>query len=176
MWGADIGGLLALLPATIVVGLLLTNRRIGLRRVAMIVMATSATLVVLALADLSRPPSSRTHLGRLAARLGERDGGITTILERKAQANINILTSSVWAWTIPPAVILLVFLLWRPGRHLQMLEARTPGLRAGLIGAAVAAGLGFALNDSGVAVPAVMLAVVLPYVTYLALAGSLEEP
>jgi hypothetical protein len=43
-----------------------------------------------------------------------------------------------------------------------------PGLRACLVGGTVVGVLGFALNDSGVAVPAMLLGVLLPHVTYLA--------
>ena len=40
-------------------------------------------------------------------------------------------------------------------------------MRACLLGALVVGVLGFALNDSGVAVPAMMFGIVLPWVTWL---------
>lgn len=167
--GSDVGGVLALVPATAVVALLLTERRIGAARAALIAGVTVAVLALFALLDLARPEASRTHLGRLAGRLLD-DGasGAATVIQRKVQSNISILTSSVWTWIIPFAVIFFGFVLWRRPGLLRALEARVPGLRAGLVGALVAGGLGFALNDSGVAVPAMMLGVVLPWVTFLA--------
>ena len=49
-----------------------------------------------------RPQDSRTHLGRLAAKVLHADnGGVSTVLRRKVEANIGILTSSVWTWVIP---------------------------------------------------------------------------
>ncbi|MCU1381281.1 MAG: hypothetical protein JWN29_4264, partial [Acidimicrobiales bacterium] len=118
--------------------------------------------------DLSRPKESRTHLGRIASKVLNADGGgLATVLARKLNANITILTSSIWTWIIPVAIAFFGFLVWRRTGLLRALEERLPGLRACLIGALVAGFLGFALNDSGVAVPAMMLAVVLPYVTYL---------
>lgn len=167
--GSDVGGVLALVPATAVIVLVLTGRRIGGSRAVAIAGATVAVLAAFALVDLARAEESRTHLGRLAARLlDDGGGGAATVIQRKLQSNISILTSSVWTWIIPLAVAFLGFLLWRRPGLLRELEARVPGLRAGLVGALVAGVLGFALNDSGVAVPAMMLGVVLPWVTYLA--------
>ena len=48
-----------------------------------------------------------------------------------------------------------------PGR-LRGVTERIPPLRASLAGIAVVAGLGFALNDSGIAIPGVMLGVLTP--------------
>ncbi len=175
-WGSDVGGVLALVPASGVLVLLLGGKRVNWLRLVLLGAATVVVIGSFALVDLARPPESRTHLGRLAAKLfGQEGGGAGQVILRKLNANINILTSSVWTWVIPAAVLFLSFLLWRGTGPLQRLERRLPGLRAGLVAALVAGGLGFALNDSGVAVPAVMLAVVLPYVTFLVLATA-EDP
>lgn len=166
--GSDVGGVLALVPASAVVVLLLSGRAVNPRRLVLIGIGTIALLSLFAAVDLSRPKESRTHLGRIAAKVIDADsGGLATIVARKVNANISILTSSIWTWVIPVAILFLSFLVWKRTGLLRALEERVPGLRAGLIGALVAGALGFALNDSGVAVPAMMLAVVLPYVTYL---------
>ena len=47
--------------------------------------------------------------------------------------------------------------------------AGLPGVRACLLGSLVVGILGFALNDSGVAIPAMMFGMVLPWVTWLLL-------
>jgi hypothetical protein len=148
--------------------LLLAGVRITWRRVAAIGMATLLAVGVFAAIDLARPDDQRSHLGRLVtgtARTGS--SGFFTIIERKAAANLAILTSSVWACVIPVAFVFLAFLVWRPNQFLQSLQHRIPGLRPCLVGAVVGGALGFALNDSGVAVPAMMFAVLLPYVTSL---------
>lgn len=166
--GSDVGGVLALVPAGAVVVLLLAGVRLSWARVLLIAAGTAAVLVTFALVDLARPEESRTHLGRLAAKvLDADDGGVTTVLRRKLESNIGILTSSVWTWVIPIALAFLTFLVWRRPGSLRSVEERFPGLRAGLIGALVAGVIGFLLNDSGIAVPAMMLAVVLPHVAYL---------
>jgi hypothetical protein len=166
--GSDVGGVLALVPAATVIVLLLSGRRLGLRRFALIGVGTVAILAAFAALDLQRAEEDRTHLGRIATKVVDADGGgLATVLARKLNANLSILTSSIWTWVIPVAIAFFGFLLWKRAHLLQSLEVRIPGLRACLIGALVAGFLGFALNDSGVAVPAMMLAVVLPYVTYL---------
>ena len=166
--GSDVGGVLALAPAAAIVILLLAERRVDIKRLLAIGVGTLAVLTAFAAYDLSRPADARTHLGRLASKVVSHDsGGLATVVARKVNANVSILTSSIWTWIIPFAIAFLGFLVWRRTGLLRALEERIPGLRPCLIGALVAGFLGFALNDSGVAVPAMMLAVVLPYVTYL---------
>jgi hypothetical protein len=162
-WGSDVGGVLASGPAFVVVGAVLAERRVGLRRIAGALGGTIAALAAFALVDLARPASSRTHLGRLVAHPGD----LRDTIERKLMSNLHILTSSIWTLIIPVALAFLLFLALRPPGLLQSIQRRVPGLRACLVGGLLAGLLGFAVNDSGVAVPAMMLAVLLPYLSYL---------
>lgn len=165
-WGSDVGGVLALVPGFVVAIGMVAGARLGWRRLAASGAAAVVIVVAFAAIDMARPAARQTHLGRLAERVLEGEG-VLVILERKAAANLSLLTSSVWTLIIPAAVAFLAYLIWRPPRLLPEVEARTPGLRPCLIGALVVGALGFALNDSGVAVPAMMLATLLPYVAYL---------
>jgi hypothetical protein len=162
-WGSDVGGVLASGPAFVVMATLLSGRRIDWRRWAAAVGGTAALVAGFALVDLARPTSSRTHLGRLVAKPGD----LGDVLHRKLLSNVHILTSSVWTLIIPVALAFLIFLALRPPNLLRSIQQRFPGLRACLVGGLLAGLLGFATNDSGVAVPAMMLAVLLPYLTYL---------
>lgn len=164
-FGSDVGGVLATLPAFAVTALLLAGIRISWPRVLAIGAASLAAVAAFAAVDLSRPEEQRTHLGRFAQRLV--DGDVGTILQRKAEANISLLTSSVWTYIIPVALAFLGFLTWRRSGFLRELQRAVPGLRPCLVGALVAGVLGFALNDSGVAVPAMMFGILLPYITWL---------
>ena len=128
---------------------------------------TLGALAALAALDLSRPESSRTHLGRFAQRIADGDAGI--VVERKLQSNLSILTSSVWTWLVPVCLAFVAFLALRRTGYLHRLQRRVPGVRACLLGALVVGTLGFALNDSGVAVPAMMFGIVLPWVIWLLL-------
>lgn len=175
--GSDVGGVLALVPAAAIVLSILAGAKVNLWRAGLIATVTAAALAVFAAIDLSRPPEHRTHLGRLVARtFGGGGSEFATVIQRKAVANLSILTSSVWAYVIPIAFAFLAFLVWRqPSAFLPRLQERTPGLRAGLVGALVAGTLGFGLNDSGVAIPAMMLAILLPYLVFLLLCTPDDE-
>jgi hypothetical protein len=165
--GSDVGGVLATVPAFAVVVMLLAGWRVSWRRLLVVGVGTVAALAALAAIDLARPADERTHLGRFASRLVNGDAGDT--IHRKLQSNWSILTSSVWTWLVPAAVAFLAFLALRRHGFLYQLQRRVPGVRAGLIGALVVGVLGFALNDSGVAIPAMMFGIVLPWVTWLLL-------
>jgi hypothetical protein len=167
MLGSDVGGVLASVPAFAVCALVLSGRRIRARVIVAIMAATVAVLAGFAALDLSRPADSRTHLGRFAARL--LDGDAATILERKLQANLNQLTSTVWTFVIPAALAFFAYLAWRPNRMLRRIEARHPSFRAFEISGLTLGVTAWALNDSGVAIPAMMLTIALPYTAYLVL-------
>lgn len=167
--GADVGGVLTLVPAALLVLLLLRGRRVRWGHLVAIAGAAVVAMAGFAALDLARPPEERTHVGRFAAQVLEGGPGVGTVLERKLDANLSLLFSSVWALIIPVALVFLAFLVRRGPSVVRQLEGALPGMRALLVGALVLAVLGGGLNDSGVAVPAMMMAVLLPYVTVLAL-------
>jgi hypothetical protein len=168
--GADVGGVLALVPAGLVVLVLLRGGRVRWAQAVGIAAAAVAVLTGFAALDLARPVEVQTHVGRFAAQVLDGGGGVGTVLARKLDANLSLLFSSVWTFVIPVGLAFLIFLVWRRPSVLRQLEAALPGFRALLVGAVVLAVLGGGLNDSGVAVPAMMLGVVLPYVTVVAMA------
>lgn len=165
--GSDVGGVLASVPAFTLCTLLLLGRPIRTRTVLTIAFATVAMLAVFATLDLLRPESSRTHLGRFAERV--LDGGGALVLERKLDANISVLTSTVWTWVIPAALLFFVYLTWRPNSVLRQVNAAHATFRAFGISAITLGLTAGALNDSGVSMPAMMLAVALPYTAILVL-------
>jgi hypothetical protein len=165
--GSDVGGVLAAGPAFAVVLLLLAGVPIDRRRLVAIALGTVAVLGAFAALDLARPADQRTHLGRFVESLT--DGGAGTVVGRKLESNVSILTSSVWTWLVPIGLAFVAFLTWRSRGLLQRLQDRVPGLRACLVGGLVAAILGLAVNDSGVAIPAMMFGVALPYLSFLVL-------
>lgn len=167
-FGSDVGGVLTNVPAFTAALLLIAGIRIGWRRSVLIACAAVVALGAFAAIDLARPPEVRTHLGRLVSRTLEGGTGeLLVTFERKAAANVSILTSSIWTYAIPITLAFLAFLVWRPQGFLRGVIERFPGVRAGLIGSLVGGILGFALNDSGVAIPAMMLGVLLPHVAWL---------
>ena len=168
--GRDVGGILAIVPGFAVVLALLTGIRLSWRRVVLVGVATVAILGAFGAVDLMRPPERRGHLGRLLDQTFGEGGtsGLVTVVERKVNANLSILVSSVWSIVIPVAFAFLAFLIWRPPGAMAFL-LRLPGLRAFLVGSLATCALAALLNDSGIAIPGIMLTLLLPYLAHLAL-------
>jgi fructose-specific phosphotransferase system IIC component len=74
------------------------------------------------------------------------------------------LTSSIWALSVPPAAACLAVLLLTPRTTWAALRERMPAVSAGLSAALLLGALGFAVNDSGIAIPSMILAFFVPYV------------
>lgn len=159
-WGSDVGGFLSTIPAYLVTAVLLLGWRVRPRTASIAIGAAVVAFFTFGFLDLARPAASRTHLGRLFEKVGD-DGwsSFTTVIERKLNANFRNITGTIWLWVVPlAAVLVLVLVLWASDR-LRTLADRYPALGAGAVGAIVLVVVGFAVNDSGVKVPGVMLTV-----------------
>ena len=165
IWGSDVGGVLAFVPAVGVAVAQLLGHRVRWRSVAVWGTAAVVVVAVFAAVDLSRPADRRTHLGRLVEAVADQGvGAFETVVSRKLGANFGVITSSVWTAMVPIALGFIVYLLWRAPGHVQSIRAN---INESLAGLAVVGFLGFAFNDSGIAVPGVMLGVVNASLVYL---------
>ena len=169
-WGSDVGGVLTLVPAAGVTIAVLVGWRVRARGVVALAGAALVALAVFSAVDLARPAARRTHLGRLVESV-RADGwtAFETVARRKLEANVDVLASSVWALMLPVAFGFVLFILWRSPGRLRRLAELLPEWRAIIAGFSVAAVLGFALNDSGIAVPGVMLGLLIAALVYLVL-------
>lgn len=174
-WGSDVGGALTLVPTTAGVAAVLFDIRIRLRTAIVVGLGTLVVLVVAGMVDLARPEESRTHLGRLFEDIGN-DGfeAFETVVLRKLGANFDVLASSEWTLMVPVVFAFILYLIWRAPGRLQRLQEVIPQERAARVGFVIAAVLGFALNDSGIAVPGLMLGVMNASLVYLVL--RTEDP
>lgn len=176
-WGSDVGGVLAFTPAIGVFAAVLFGWRIRILSILAAGVATALAIVGFGLLDLARPPSERAHLGRLFERVGDEGiGPLMSIIQRKLLANLEVSTSSVWVAAIPVALAFWLLLVRSPRRPTRQLEAATPGLRAGLAAAAVAAALGSIVNDSGAIVGGVAAMVLTATLVFLLLEPAPEHP
>ena len=165
IWGSDVGGVLAFVPAVGVTAARLLGHRVRWRSVAVWGSAALGVIAVFAAVDLMRPADRRTHLGRLVEAMADEGlGALETVAARKLGANLTVITSSVWTAMVPIALGFIVYLLWRAPGHVRSIRETIPESLAGL---AVVGFLGFAFNDSGIAVPGVMLGVVNASLVYL---------
>ena len=174
-WGSDVGGVLTLAPALAVVAVLLFDLRLRWRTLVFGGIAAVIAMVLAGLVDLARPEASRTHLGRLFEDIGANGfDAFQTVVVRKLGANLSVLASSEWTLMLPIVVGSILYLIWKAPGRLQQLQVVLPRARAARAGFVVAAVLGFALNDSGVAVPGLMLGVMNATLVYLVL--QVDEP
>ncbi|HET9730827.1 MAG TPA: hypothetical protein VFR41_15455, partial [Acidimicrobiia bacterium] len=155
MFGADIGGVLAMVPAYALAVMLLAGRRPTKRTIVWCGLAAVALVGAFTAIDVARPQDRRTHLGRFVT--GGWGDAFTTV-RRKLSENLAVLRTSIWTLAVPAALVLLWFLVRRvpdavpyARRHWRVLPA-----------ALVLIVLGSALNDSGIGIGAFMLAVLVP--------------
>jgi hypothetical protein len=171
-WGGDVGGLVALSAAALVA----TNRAGGVRastvRAITAMAFTVAALVAFSLYDATRPEQNRTHLGRFVNQLG--DGTAGAVIARKAGTNLQLLVTSPLSLLAVAALVFAGAVLMRPVGGLRRVLGVYPTLRAGFTGVLLASFIGFGLNDSGIAGPALAATVAVPLAIVAALRVSLH--
>jgi hypothetical protein len=175
-FGSDVGGVLALVPALAITVVLLSGRRPSLKVLAIGLAGALVSLAAFVAIDLARPPSSRTHLGRLFEDVQARGVNVLTdTVERKLSSNLKVFRSTIWTFFVPPALAAMAWFLARPRGRWGRLAVVFPKLRAGLVGGLIVAVLGFAVNDSGIVIPAVVLSFLVPMALLVHLVLEMEE-
>jgi len=169
MWGADAGGPLALPVAIAFFVLTLLGIKVTLRRWLLLLLGTGVVFLAVAFLDSLRPPDQQSHLGMFAESI--LDGTALDIVIRKAEQNWGVLTTNYsMTFLVPFALAFVIYVLARETsggsralqRSLQRSFDRFPALRPGLLTLLVALTLGFFVNDSGVAIPAVGATIAVP--------------
>jgi hypothetical protein len=159
-WGADVGGVLSILPAYAVTAYLLLGVRVRLRTALLCGAAAVAAVLLFGAYDLTRPSDERTHLGRLFETGGSRGwSGIWTVVMRKIDQNLGVFFNSQWLIIVVVVLVFLAYLFTRHRDRLRGIVRQVPEMRAAFIGFAIVSVLGFVLNDSGIAIPGMMLAI-----------------
>jgi hypothetical protein len=158
-WGNDFGAAISAAPGFVLLGWLLLGRDLRWRTVWMLVGVLVAAGVIVGLVDLLRPADQRTHVGKFFEKAGTDFGSATLVLRRKASENLSVLTHSLLLGCIIVVALLLLYLWFVPPRTLAPLLERVNTARATALSLVVVAVLGFALNDSGIAIPGMMAAV-----------------
>lgn len=159
-WGADVGGVLSILPAYAVTAYLLLGVRVRLRTAVLAGSAAVAAVLLFGAYDLTRPSDERTHLGRLFETGGSRGwSGFWTVIQRKIDENVGVFFRSQWLIIVVLVLAFLAYLLARHRERLRGIVRQIPEMRAAFIGFAILSVLGFVLNDSGIAIPGLMLAI-----------------
>lgn len=176
-WGADGGGPPAFLPGLAYLVLAILGLRMTWRRALTIGLVTAALFLIVGYVDSLRPADEQSHLGRFFDTLGT--GAATDIVLRKAEQNLAILLSSPLSILVPFGLLFTIYVLLRPtswgSRALHASFERVPTLRPGLIAWLIVMTIGFFINDSGVAIPAVGATIAIPLVIVVATHTLLRE-
>ena len=156
-WGADGGGPPALLPGLVYLVLAILGIRMTWRRGVLLAGGTIALFLLVGFLDSLRGSENQSHLGRFFDSIFKGTAG--DIIVRKLQQNIDILFGNYpLALLVPIALVFVIVILARPtswgSRSLQRSYEAVPTLRPGLIALLITMTIGFAINDSGVAIPA----------------------
>ncbi len=168
MFGQDFGASAAA-PGFALLAWLLLGRKLRWRTVVVLAGILVVSALAIGFLDLLRPPDDRTHVGRFFEQVG-RDGlgGLLLVLRRKAGANIASFGATVFVWMIPVAIgfAVLYLLVAKPGTVAGLVR-RVTTFKATMLAVCVTAALGYLMNDSGVAIPAMMAVIVECAVVFL---------
>ena len=171
-FGADFGGILALIPAFAVLALRLGTVRITPRRIGAVAAVTIAAVVLVSVIDWA-VPGPRSHLGGFVQRF--LDGDALSVIGTKA-AGAWATFASVPGVLATVAVVAAAYAALRP-QACRLPEVTAayrawPQLRALVVSMVVAAGIGSVLNDSGVIIAVMFVVVTIATVV----ASFLSEP
>ncbi|MPV36063.1 hypothetical protein [Georgenia subflava] len=175
--GADFGGPPALIPGFLVLALLALGVRLTWRRIVVVLGVTAVLAVSFSVIDWLRPPAERSHLGRFIETV--LDGGLWAVVGRKLSQNLQNLFGSTLTFLAIGGIVVVVVLLTRPlrnaarsadggsygwlvGRPGSRIDRDWVMLRPVLVALAVTFTIAFAVNDSGVVLPAIGIALSVP--------------
>lgn len=165
--GDDVGGILTMVPVFALTLVALSGRRISWKTVALAVGGLALVLGAVVAIDLTRPDESRTHLARFVTDLVGGTGESGTTVARKAATNLHVLGASIWTWMVPIIAVFMLFILVYLNQGAALLP-KGSARRVGVLSALAVGLLGFAVNDSGVVVTALVFVYLGPYLTLLA--------
>jgi hypothetical protein len=156
-WGTDFGGIIALTPAVLLMAWLTWRGSISWR--ALLGVGAVGVLAVSAVAflDYLRPEDQRSHFGTFVARL--LGGDVDDILIRKLDMAVQFFDGPA-GWAMLAGVVLGMLATVLPDRvpfpAYRAFYTSRPMVRPTLLALSTCGLVGMLLNDSGVALPAIM--------------------
>lgn len=176
--GTNFGGTLSTVPgfALLIIGV--AGARVTVRKLVVAGVGAGVLVILLAWLDWLRPVDSRTHFGQFFGDL--LDGEALSVALRKARASLGTLQRApYYGWLVPIAYVVISLLVRGEGvRGVRDLYRRWPLVRYTIWAGLLVGAVGFATNDSGIVIPAMLLTTGIPLiVTALAHARRLAgEP
>ncbi|MBI5232661.1 MAG: hypothetical protein HY876_10920 [Coriobacteriales bacterium] len=152
--------------------LFLAQVRLSWKAVGWGLAAVIAGVVLVGVLDLARGVAAETHFGKLLRAIGEGEWGLFgELIARKAVNAWNYSTQTTYTWLAASAVATLAFLRLDRRDDLDDVLARNTGFAAAFAGLLAGAAVALVSEDSGTAMPALMLAEGVGCAIFLALAG-----
>lgn len=168
--GADVGGILTLVPVLCLLFWSLSGRRVRWHTIGLAILAAAAVLGVAVVVESLRDPGQRTHIGRFFLSSG--DGTVVQdTLARKWSTNMKVLTRSPLAWAVP-LIAGVGFVAVASGRAWRRVLPLGSPERTGVTATLAMGFVGWILNDSGVVVLALASVFLGPYILLLAQAAN----
>ena len=145
--GSDFGGVIGLTPAVLWLCLTLSGIRVTWPRLVLVGLATVVAVTAVSVADWSRGPDRRSHLGNFVQRV--LDGDALDVVSRKAVASYDTIASPLGVGSIVVGVALWVVMFrWAVPR----LQDGFTTLRPTLVAILLVAVVGTLANDGGIGV------------------------
>ena len=145
--GSDFGGVIGLTPAVLWLCLTLSGIRVTWPRLVLVGLATVVAVTAVSVADWSRGPDRRSHLGNFVQRV--LDGDALDVVSRKAVASYDTIVSPLGIGSVVVGVALWVVMFrWAVPR----LQGEFTTLRPTLVAILLVAVVGTLANDGGIGV------------------------
>lgn len=168
--GADVGGILTLVPVLCLMFWSLSGRRVRWHTIGLAVLAAALVLGAAVIIESLRDPGQRTHIGRFFLSSG--DGTVVQdTLARKWSTNMKVLSRSPLAWAVP-LIAGVGFVAVASGRAWRRVLPLGSPERTGVTATLAMGFVGWILNDSGVVVLALASVFLGPYILLLAQAAN----
>ena len=156
--GTNVGGSISAVVGFGSTLLALAGKRLNLRTVLALVLATVVVLTALMIVDDANSQGEQSHIGQ-TVKLIRRDGlsAILLIIVRKLNMNLRLLRYSMWSNALVVAMAGIgASFIW-PSRYIYWLKENHPLIAGGIVGVVIGSMAAFFFNDSGVVAAATCL-------------------
>ena len=153
--GANVGGTIAILFATIYFILEIMGKQFSLKNIIFILIVTGLVIMIMAYIDIALNPNT-THLGKTLILLDEKGFNIVqNIINRKLLMNIKLVGTSIWTKVL--FVNILVQIITSYIYEDRIIKLMKSGLGKGILSGIAGSITGFLLNDSGIMLSAISM-------------------
>ncbi|QQY80563.1 hypothetical protein EDD65_102224 [Keratinibaculum paraultunense] len=163
--GANVGGTMAILSATIYFMLLIMGKKLNIKNLILFIFITGIAITILGYIDTVINPNP-THLGKTISLIEEKGIGVTqNIIGRKLLMNIKLIGASVWTKVIFIDIVIQVVLSYvYKNRILYIMEK---GLGKGILSGIIGSLIGLLLNDSGIILSALSMNLITLFLLFI---------